>query len=183
KAVHAQQRQGGEHPEQRAEEGDLEGVHLFGGKPDRNHHQREQQRAQEHQQGGAHGRGEVHQLSPMTRGSGSSDTPKRSCTEAAIRRARASSSAPVAPPWLTSTRACRSDTPASPSRWPFQPQASISHAAESLRLVASAPGNTGRAACCSASASARSAGTMGFLKKLPALDRKSTRLNSSHVKI
>ena len=38
-----------------------------------------------------------------------------------MRRARSSSCAPVAWPWLTSTSACDAATPASPSRWPFQP--------------------------------------------------------------
>ena len=51
-----------------------------------------------------------------------------------MRRASASSSAPLALPWLTSTSAWLGATPASPSRKPFQPQDSIIHAAETLRL-------------------------------------------------
>src|SRR3546814_8119112 len=59
--------------------------------------------------------GMAHQCAPMMRGSGSSITPKRSCTDAVMRRASASSCAPVAAPWLTSTSACPGDRSEEPT--------------------------------------------------------------------
>jgi hypothetical protein len=84
-------------------------------------------------------------------------------------RARSSSCRPVAWPWLTSTSACSAETPASPSRWPFQPHWSISQAADSLRVSSPAPRNTGIAGCVGLQCLGLAIGTIGFLKKLPAL--------------
>ncbi len=66
--------------------------------------------------------------------------PKRSSTLVWMDLARVITSPPVAPwpstpvPRLTSTRACFSYTPAWPTDFPFQPQASISQPAASLTV-------------------------------------------------
>src|SRR5690606_35788821 len=176
-AASVQERQQRQQAEEAAEEGDLHrGDALVRCDPDRNGHQPEEGGAEQHQPRGLEerrrlfaARGGAHHVAPTIRGSGSRATPKRSCTDAAMPRASASSCAPVALPWLTSTSAWLAVTPASPSRCPFQPQASISHAAESLRSPSSPTGKTGRAGLSAFSAWACAAGTIGFLKKLPAL--------------
>ncbi|MCW0417558.1 hypothetical protein NB689_003312 [Xanthomonas sacchari] len=111
-----QHRQQEQQAEQVAEEGDLQRGQLRRRQPDRHHHQSEGHGAGQHQQRRAQRRGRGYHCAPTMRGSGSRMTPKRSPTEAVMRRASASSSAPLAWPWLTSTSACAADTPASPSR-------------------------------------------------------------------
>ena len=88
------QRRRSEQAEEIAEEGDFEGVQGLRGEPDHDRHASEEHRAGQHQacraQMGAVG---VHPAkeAPMMRGSGSSATPKFSRTDAATRRASASS--------------------------------------------------------------------------------------------
>src|SRR5690606_3507723 len=123
-AATVQERQQCEQAEEVAEEGDLHGGDARVRRdPDRHCHQPEEGGAEQHQPGGLEerrrlfaARRRIHHVAPTIRGSGSRPTPKRSCTDAAMRRANASSCAPLAPPWLTSTSAWLAATPASPSR-------------------------------------------------------------------
>ena len=93
--------QQGEQAERVAEECDLERRQRGRCQPDGHCHQPEERRARQHQgrrepEAMLGVRGGAHHVAPMIRGSGSRDTPKRSRTEAAMRRARSSSCAPVA---------------------------------------------------------------------------------------
>ncbi len=121
-AMPEEQGQGGDHAEEVAEEGDFEGVERLRGQLDHDGHQAEEHRAAQHQQRGANmwiRSGRRRPRSPRR-----ADHPRfrlERHAESLLHRAgdaprQASSCAPVALPWLTSTSACEAATPASPSR-------------------------------------------------------------------